>query len=137
MMPSGVSKRSLIRGIVPLFCRPPLLIPVASLCGFATPSDPASRHRLATTVLPKPSILASSFCCPRPDGQTMVGGNVARGCLFECSGCELWAASLVAELVKCRTSLAVIAQPPGVRSWGFLNGHLLSSEKGLGEDFWL
>jgi hypothetical protein len=65
----------------------------------------------------------------------MVGGNIARGCLSECSARELWAASLAAELMKCRSSLAGIARPPVVRLRGFLNGHMFS-EKWVGEDFW-
>jgi hypothetical protein len=48
---------------------------------------PASRHQLLNTLFPKPS----SLCCRCPDVQTMVGRNVARGCLSECSTRELWA----------------------------------------------
>jgi hypothetical protein len=43
--------------------------------------------------------------CRRPDGQTRVGGNVARDCLSEFSALELWAASLAAELMQCRSYL--------------------------------
>jgi hypothetical protein len=29
-----------------------------------------------------------------------------------------------------------VARHPEVKRWGFLNGHLPSSEKWVGEDFW-
>jgi hypothetical protein len=38
--------------------------------------------------------------------------------------------------MKYRPSLVGVALPPRARPWGFLNGHLLSSEKWVGEDFW-
>jgi hypothetical protein len=50
-----------------------------------------------------PDTYVCMSCCP--DGQTRVGGNVARRCSSECSALELWAASLAGELMKCRLSL--------------------------------
>jgi hypothetical protein len=78
--------------------RPPHSI--ASRCGFATPSDPASRYRLPNIVFPN-HLLSPPLCCHRPDEQSMLGGNVSLGCFSECGTRELWAASLAIKLMKC------------------------------------
>jgi hypothetical protein len=97
----------------------------------ASVSHPATRRRATgSRILCLPNYLLSPhLCCRRPDGQTMVGGNIARGCLSECSTHNLRAAWLTAQLMKCHPSFAGVTWSPRVRQWRFLNGLLRSSEK--------
>jgi hypothetical protein len=123
MMPYGVFQRSLIRDVVPLFCTPP-------------PSFDYITSRLRNAQRLGIALPAPEYC---------IGQTISSHLLFAAAtmmdkrwsaeSCELWVASLATELIKCRPSLAGVAGPPRVRLWVFVNGHLLSSEKWVGEDF--
>jgi hypothetical protein len=135
-MPHRVSQPQLIRDAVPLFSPPPLLIRLHYIAGSQRPAT--RRRATGSRTLCYPNHLFSPLlCCRRPDGQIMVSGNVARDCLSECSARELWVAPLATELTKCHPSLAGVTRTPGVRSWRFLDHHLLLLEEWMGEDFWL